>query len=296
MRYGNAFVRGCVFAGAGVMLAGQASAVIVGGDVGRNTSAPTGDLAGSGWQYEGQFGSFSGTAIAPNYFITASHIGGAVGQAFSYNGQSYTTTAVFDDPNSDLRIWKVDGNLRAYAPLATSGAVAGKQIVINGRGTQRGDAIVSSGGQAVGWRWGASDGAQSWGVNTADGTASGGAGIGTLIKATFDGDSTVSSGDSGGGVFVNDGGAWKLAGVNYGVESSGTVDGQSITSAALLGQSLYASSVAANEAWIGSVVGDVPAYSVPPNPVTSAIPEPASVGLVAAGGAAVLAGQRRRRT
>lgn len=296
MRHGKAIVRvGFVFAGAaGVsVIARPASAVIVGGDVGRNTSAPTGDLAGSGWQYEGQFGAFLGTAIAPNYFITASHIGGAVGQAFTYNGQSYTTTAVFDDPNSDLRIWKVDGNLGAYAPLATSGATAGAQIVINGRGTQRGDAIVSSGGRTVGWSWGASDGAQSWGVNTADGTADGGSGIGTLIKATFDGDSTLSTGDSGGGVFVNDGGAWKLAGVNYAVESAGTVDGQGVTGA-LLGQSLYASSVAANQGWIGSVVGGVPAYAGPPDPVGS-VPEPASAGLVAVGAAALIV-RRRRRT
>jgi hypothetical protein len=295
MRRGSAIVRlGVVFAGAaGLLAAGQASAVIVGGDVGRNTSAPTGDLAGSGWQYEGQFGSFLGTAIAPNYFVTASHIGGAVGQAFTYNGQSYATTAVFDDPNSDLRIWKVDGNLGAYAPLAASGTVAGQQIVINGRGTQRGDAIVSSGGQTAGWRWGASDGARSWGVNTADGTADGGAGIGTLIKATFDGDSTLSTGDSGGGVFVNDGGAWKLAGVNYAVESTGTVDGQPVSGAALLGQSLYASSVAANRDWIGSVVGDASAYAAPSDPVGS-VPEPASAGLVAVG-AAALAGRRRPR-
>jgi hypothetical protein len=281
--------------GAIALTAGSASAVIVGGDGGgRNTSAPTGDLAGSGWQYEGQFGAFLGTAIAPNYFITASHIGGSVGEPFTYNGQSYATTAMFDDPASDLRIWKVDGTLGTYAPLDTTGPAAGQRIVLNGRGTQRGDAILTSAGQTAGWRWGAADGAQSWGASTVAGTTDGGSGVGTLLRATFDGtNATVSSGDSGGGVFLNDNGSWRLAGVTYAVESEGLVDGQNITGAALVGQSLYASGVAANQAWIHSVIGDVSAVS---NPVATvpAVPEPASVGLAAVG-LVTAAGLRRRR-
>src|ERR1700731_563949 len=49
------------------------------GDPSANTSAPTGALAGSGWQYEGQFAGVLGTVIASNYFITAKHVGGSVG-------------------------------------------------------------------------------------------------------------------------------------------------------------------------------------------------------------------------
>jgi hypothetical protein len=283
--------------GAIAMTAGSASAVIVGGDgAGRNTSAPTGDLAGSGWQYEGQFGAFLGTAIAPHYFITASHVGGSVGEPFTYNGQSYATTALFDDPASDLRIWKVDGTLGTYAPLDTTGGpAAGQQIVVNGRGTQRGDAIVTSTGQTAGWRWGAADGAQSWGASTVAGTTDRGPGIGTLLRATFDGtNATVSAGDSGGGVFLNDHGAWRLAGVNYAVESQGMVDGQDISGAALVGQSLYASGIAANQAWIHSVIGDVPSAVSNPVPTVPAVPEPASIGLAAIG-LVTAAGLRRRR-
>lgn len=275
-----------ILGGMGVLAAGRASAVIVADDPGRNTSAPTGALADSGWQYEGEFGSFAGTAIAPNYFITASHIGGSVGQAFTYNGRSYSTTAMFDDPGSDLRIWKVDGDLGPYAPVVTSAVDAGQQVVINGRGTQRGEAIVSSGGQVAGWQWGEADGAMSWGVNMVDGTAEGGAGIGTLLRATFDGDSTLSSGDSGGGVFAYDGGTWKLAGVNYGVESDGIVNGQTV-SGALLGQSLYASSIPAHQAWIASVLGG----TAP----TQGVPEPASTGLIVMGLTGVMGLRRRRR-
>src|SRR4051812_21036882 len=74
-----------------------------------------------GWQYVGQFSSFVGTAIAPNYFITAKHIGQNVGQPFFYQGTAYTTTEFRDVtfnvaesssfPNgiasTDLRVWKV---------------------------------------------------------------------------------------------------------------------------------------------------------------------------------------------
>src|SRR5580693_5424744 len=89
----------------------RAAAVILygTGDPSANTTAPTGTLAGSGWQYEGQFGSFLGTIIASNYFVTAKHIGGNVGQSFIFNGATYTTTAVFPDPSSDLQIWQVSG-------------------------------------------------------------------------------------------------------------------------------------------------------------------------------------------
>ena len=53
-----------------------------------DTTAPTGALAGSGWQDEGNFGGELGTAIAPNYFITAAHIGGNVGDSFLFDNSS----------------------------------------------------------------------------------------------------------------------------------------------------------------------------------------------------------------
>ena len=43
---------------------------------GRNTTQPTAKrYLNSGWQYEGDLGPFSGTPIAPQYYITAQHIG-----------------------------------------------------------------------------------------------------------------------------------------------------------------------------------------------------------------------------
>src|SRR5215472_15737649 len=70
------------------------------GDPAYNTTPPTGALTNSGWQYEGQWGGFLDTPIAPHYFLAAQHIGGSVGQTFTFKGSNYTTTAYYDDPNS----------------------------------------------------------------------------------------------------------------------------------------------------------------------------------------------------
>jgi len=119
------------------------------GDPTYNTTPPTGALANSGWQYEGQWGGFLGTPIAPQYFIAAHHVGGAVGQTFTYHGVGYVTTAYWDDPNSDLRIWKIGGTFPSYAPLYTTNDEVGKTLVDIGRGTQRGNPVVVTEAQTV---------------------------------------------------------------------------------------------------------------------------------------------------
>src|SRR5437763_13867716 len=75
-------------------------------DPAHNTNAPTGALTNSGWQYQGAWGPYLGTPVAARYFVTASHVGGAVGDVFHFRGIDYPTTALFDDPNSDLRLWR----------------------------------------------------------------------------------------------------------------------------------------------------------------------------------------------
>src|SRR5438105_10769597 len=85
-----------------ILLSTRAQAIILYSQWYRNKSAPTGTLANSGWQYEGMWGGFTGTAIGSRYFITAEHVGGSVGMSFIYRGVTYTTTNVCDDPTSDL--------------------------------------------------------------------------------------------------------------------------------------------------------------------------------------------------
>jgi hypothetical protein len=115
------------------------------GDPAFNTTAPTGALQDSGWQYQGQWGSFLGTPIGEQYFIAAKHVGGSVGAAFIFNDATYTTTAYWDDPSgSDLRIWKVDGLFPTWAPVYSLNDEVGKPLVVLGRGTQRGEPVIIS--------------------------------------------------------------------------------------------------------------------------------------------------------
>ncbi len=218
------------------LAAGRAVIFFSTADPDHNTLPPTGDLAQSGWALEGLWGGFLGTPIAPSFFITAAHVGGTIGNPFVFDGQTFTTTAFFDDPNSDLRIWQVNGTFPRYAALYAGSDEVGKELVVIGRGTQRGEPIVTSGvlgGELKGWRWGAPDGRERWGRNqvssiaTSDGVqsllGSTGKPSAQLLRAAFDrvglpDEAHLSAGDSGGAVFMMEAGTWKLAGINFAVD------------------------------------------------------------------------------
>lgn len=232
------------------------------GDPEYNTTAPTGSLVNSGWQYQGLWGGVLGTAIAPQYFIAAKHAGGAIGHEFTYNGVTYHTVACWSDPSSDLCIWKVDGIFPFWAPLYSLNDEQGKSLVVIGRGTQRGDEVLTSQvetnyttniynlkklnlsrkaalklyptatiqgshitivSSAVttnavlkGWKAGPSDGRVRWGENQV-------ISVGSFLSASFDvnggpNEASLTGGDSSGAAFIQEGGVWKLAGINYGIE------------------------------------------------------------------------------
>ena len=202
------------------------------GDPGFNTTAPTGLYEDSGWQHLGYYGAFLGTAIAPQYFITAQHFGlqgGTSSQdALFIGGPTVNHTidasangglGYWDIAGSDLRIFKIEGTFASYAELYLGSGI-GETAVLTGRGGVRGDAVVGAGIQ--GWEHTAADGVARWGTNEISGTT--GSGAGTLWEAKFDGtggttyEAGLSSGDSGGGLFVYHEGAWKLAGVNYSID------------------------------------------------------------------------------
>ncbi|MDQ6625647.1 MAG: hypothetical protein M3Y69_05830 [Verrucomicrobiota bacterium] len=266
--------------GAAVVLASSqlrtADAIILfrTGDPTANTAAPTGALANSGWQFEGTFGDYLGTPIAPHFFITAQHIGGAA--KFLFRGISYTPIRSYDDPASDLRLWEVSETFPVYAPLYSSSREVGGHIVVFGRGTQRGAARVVN-GHLVGWTFGASDTVERWGENQVaqivirDGQET--------LYALFDetglpNECHLSGGDSSGGVFIDDGGIWKLAGLNYDVDSfssgsdaggpfnaamfdergSYTATGSLVTGGAAVPSGFYASRISSRLGWITSII------------------------------------------
>jgi hypothetical protein len=192
------------------------------GDSTHNTTAPTGFHSGSGWELQGFWGGFLGTPIAPSLLITAKHIDGSVGDAFLFHGARYVTTAFYDDPESDLRIWQVCRTFPAYAPLYKNRDEAGKRLIVLGRGTQRGEAVLVN-GALKGWRWGREDNALRWGENRVASVGQYVSGMADLIRVAFDqaasvNEACLSGGDSGGAVFIQDQAIWKLAGINYGVD------------------------------------------------------------------------------
>ena len=279
------------------------------GDPTHNTTAPTGTFTNSGWQYEGTYGSYLGTMIAPQYFITAQHFGTqgtTFTQSGSFSGGADTTynidttanggTGYWDIAGTDLRIFKIQGAFSTYAPLYTGSSETGLTMEINGRGGPRG-ADVLVGGVLHGWQDTNPDGVARWGTNTVSGIYS--SAIGDLLTASFSAsgtaeEATLSNGDSGGGVFVDDGGVWKLAGVNYSIDgmfdTNGIVGDGSDFNAALLDRGgLYQGSDSFGWTYIPDLPQDNPSSMYASRISTSAdsimsiamVPEPQAALLLA---------------
>ena len=292
------------------IVAGHAQAVIFydTSDPSYNTGAPGGTLSGSGWQYEGYFGSYLGTMIGPDTFITAQHFGvndnkfvydsvfsGASSVTYNIDTAANGGVGYYDIAGTDLRIYKITGTFSTYAPVYTGSSELSTGIsdfVVVGRGTQRGS-DVTVGGNLRGWLWGAGDGVARWGTNQYSSVTTVG-GLGDMLTANFNplagtSEATLSGGDSGGASFIKVGGTWYLAGINYGVESTFSyTSGGATFSAAIFDKgglyengsfipntgadqstTFYMSRVSASSAAIDSITG---------------VPEPASAVLIVCAG------------
>ena len=255
------------------------------GDPTHNTSPPTGLLEGSGWQYQGQWGGFLGTPIAPRFFIAATHVnGGDTNRTFSWNGFAYHPVAFTNCPQADLTVWQVAETFPDYAPLCTASNEVDRHCVAFGRGTRRGDPVVAD-GLTNGWFWGPGDGVQRWGENDVASIEDLGPGLGQTLRATFDrtggsNECHLSVGDSSGALFIRDGPVWKLAGIHYAVDGyfSTNSDGNPSFNAALLEMkglykgegtewtlqtnpapsAFYSTRISANAGWILSVIDFLP--------------------------------------
>jgi len=278
------------------------------GDSSHNTSAPGGAFTDSGWQYEGMYGAYLGTIIAPQYFITARHfgtLGGTFTHSGIFNGGSDVTYNIdsaanggagyWDIGGTDLRIFKVQEYFPAYAPLYTGSLETGMTLVTMGRGGPRG-AEVLTGVDPHGWGHSSPDGIARWGSNTVSGIYP--SALGDLLTASFSAggtaeEATLSVGDSGGGVFVNDGGVWKLAGVNYSIDgrfdtNTITGDGSDFNAALFDRGGLYQGSDASGWTFIPDLPPDNPSSMYASRISTNAaeimsiavVPEPRSALLV----------------
>ncbi len=272
------------------------------GDITHNREvAPGGSLADSGWQYQGEFGVYLGTMISPNHFITASHIGvpstnfvspsyfnGVSDVTYNINTSVNAGTGYWQLPGTDLRIFEILETFPSYAALYEGNDEVGKDLVVMGRGTQRGGTVDLS-SVLKGWRPGASDNKARWGTNTVSGIATlSGA---EYLVADFDAmpgtdEAHLTSGDSGGAVFIKDAGVWKLAGINFAVEGdwdfNGLKDGNGFGASLFDSGGLYVGSDSAGWNFITDTVADIPSsfyssrisnYIAPINTITG-VPEP----------------------
>lgn len=295
------------------------------GNASHNISAPTGAYENSGWQYQGYYGSYLGTMIAPQYFITAQHMGtqgssfvsaglfnGGVDVTYTIDTSANGGAGYWDIAGTDLRILKINEYFSSYAPLYTGALELGLEMVTMGRGGVRGADVMVS-GTLHGWKHNAGDGIARWGSNiVSDVTTI--PGLGSMLVADFDAsglghtaeEATLSVGDSGGAVFVNDGGIWKLAGINYSVDgmfdTNSTVGDGSEFNAALFDRGgLYQGSDGQGWNFIANLPLDNPSSMYASRISTNAaaiqaiavVPEPQSALLIAIAG--LMAILRRRR-
>lgn len=175
----------------------------------------------------------AGVPIGPNHFITARHLGGGVGSVFNFQGVDYTATAVYNEGvNSDLRIVEVSGTFPYWAELyRDTGNEIGQTMTVTGLNRFQRGTLVTQAGDDKGWTASNTGGSNvlTWGRNVVTGfqgnltnnirsTAT--AGNSNLLYFNFDesgitNEAQTTNFDSGGGVFIQDGGVWKLAGINF---------------------------------------------------------------------------------
>ena len=280
-------------------------------DPSHNTTAPTSTFANSGWQYEGLYGTFLGTMIGSQYFITAQHIGPQGGSFVSkgvFNGGTDVTYHVdtsvnggigyWDIAGTDFRVFKISETFSQWAQLYQGNSEIGATIVTMGMGGPRGsDVMVDTGlgPQLKGWKLTGGGATARWGTNQiSDVVPDSLSPVGSLLAAEFNAlpgtdEAFLSSGDSGGGVFINDGGTWKLAGVNYAVEgpfdtNNTTGDSSDFTAALFDKGGLYEGSDATGWTYQNPTGTDQPVNfyvsrisdSAPQIDAIIAVPEPSS--------------------
>lgn len=189
-------------------------------------TAPTGEFEGSGWQYQVRYLTSHATIISPKHFITAAHLGTnqtEVIQEEFFNGSERRVFAIKGEPvqigTTDLRVFEIWETFDDFAPLYTGSGEVGQEMVVHGRGIDRGDELSGRG-----WKWGSYSTQKSrWGRNQIEGVSLSNGN--EILHFDFDNllgqdEAMVTARDSGGGWFIKDEGVWKLAGVTFAVDAT----------------------------------------------------------------------------
>lgn len=160
----------------------------------------------------------SAVAIAPNYILTANHVGHQPTDYLEINGVKYHAIAYFNVPASlgapDIQVIKVDGTLPVYKTIFTGELKKGTPVTLIGYGMTGTIADGKANEVYVGDQ---SDpinspvGIRRWGTNLLSKDADSRFHIG-LDDTMTDYEAMPGGGDSGGGMFVKVGDQWQLAG------------------------------------------------------------------------------------
>ena len=183
-------------------------------------SAPVDDR---GWSETGSWQGGGGVAIAPDYFLTAHHLGGSAGQPFVLNGVTYSTSAMTDVPGTDLRLVQIVGSFPSFTAIdhQPPGSEVTQPISLVGFGHYTHGTPLITNSIQNGWFWGSATG-KNFAMNTVKAITT--TDVGPTLDFTFDPLSGQNEGiytlfDSGGGAFVLSNGKWRLAGVAYSITS-----------------------------------------------------------------------------
>jgi hypothetical protein len=262
--------------------------IVINSDESANRVAPA---SGEPFNYvarlDNQFGArASGVYLGNHYILTANHVDNDINNVF-LNGTNYAVDTGFTPvtfPNSDLRIIRIvaDPGLPALHLISSADSAFNQSATMIGWGVGKGSAIPNQG-----WNWGDdSTRVERWGTSVTLGSYKTDPVSGfTFLQTTFDitmGVSTgqLTGGDSGGGLFENFGGTWKLVGINSDVDTD---------NAALYDQSLALSGFQPDHSYFQSVTQ----YADQINALV--VPEPATGCLMGLGIAALLSATRRKR-
>jgi hypothetical protein len=228
-----------------LLLAAPARALIIdSGDGQGNTTAPADD---PGFDHVGRVNSPSGVYLGNGWVLTAAHV--IIGET-EFGGVGYLpvpgSAVQLVNPNqslADLQVFQIDPSPSLpLLPIRSTTPNQNANVTMIAVGLSRGDPTSWMGYD--GYYWGATDG-KRWGTNRVSGTAY----IGThsFFTSFTEGGTTHeahgASGDSGGGVFVKNGGVWELAGLLLAV-GPGTLPGGQPGNAALYGNYTYAADLA----------------------------------------------------
>jgi len=196
---------------------------------------------GGGW-----VGSWYGSSAVPvsqQWFITARHVGGAVGHSLVMRGVQYQSVEIRQHPTLDLQLVRVVSPMPGWhqiAPLQT----AGTPVYLGGCGATTLNPLAGG----LGWDW-AGQHFEAWGRNTIESA-------GSMLRVRFDSPSSQNAvpqeaafaiNDSGAGLFVlGSGGQLLLAGTAVSVSGGG---------ASAYGSSSYCVSLHTAQDWISGIVG-----------------------------------------